>query len=407
MKIAFIMGRGVEGCGVTKFTLEQNDWFLRQGIESTIYSPKDKSWTRKNSHDCSTIQTLKFAKDEDANLVIAGCNAADAVIITSLPSDSHPDACIANFKRILASITKPIVLIQLDHKSASIKRNAALDESINASAVMFSLSRKNDFAEYVNAMTGASGLASFFDDDSVQKEIFAYQVGYTFEPAKQKYWKDIKEQDPLHHKWIGRTTSWKGYQQMFHFHNNFLRPNGYMTTFEGIEKSPAYLGFKELSEFHPMVGEDPRTSDLSKAYGDLAYVFGPYNNDEMLERISKCGFGYQLSLLGEKYIENALEYTHCEIVATGTTPVFRAGWGRRAKHRTLDTPLIDCKNNGTVWLDDDNMQPALDLINKLSKDDVMRDEYRHMAYEFYKEHQDSEHIFSDMWNKMKPFIVKA
>jgi len=32
-------------------------------------------------------------------------------------------------------------MIQLDHKSASIKRNAALDESINASAVMFSLSR--------------------------------------------------------------------------------------------------------------------------------------------------------------------------------------------------------------------------------------------------------------------------
>jgi len=81
MKIAFIMGRGVEGCGVTKFTLEQNDWFLRQGIESTIYSPKDKSWTRKNSHDCSTIQTLKFAKDEEANIVIKGCNEADAVII--------------------------------------------------------------------------------------------------------------------------------------------------------------------------------------------------------------------------------------------------------------------------------------------------------------------------------------
>jgi len=35
-------------------------------------------------------------------------------------------------------------------------------------------------------MTGASGLASFFDDESVQKEIFAYQVGYTFETGKTK-----------------------------------------------------------------------------------------------------------------------------------------------------------------------------------------------------------------------------
>jgi hypothetical protein len=66
--------------------------------------------------------------------------------------------------------------------------------------------------------------------------------------------------------------------------------------------------------------------------------------------------------------------------------------------------LIESVNTGTVWLDDNNMQPALDLIKKLEKDDVMRDEYRNMAYEFYKYHQDSEYIYSDMFEKMKPYI---
>lgn len=404
-KIAIIMGRGIEGCGVTKFTLEQNDWFNRNGMQSTIYATKDKSWTRKNSHDCATVKSLKFAKDDEANQVIEACNDSDVVIITSLPSIGHPEKCIESFKRVIASITKPIVLIQLDHKSASINRNAALDESIKASTVIFSLSRKNDFSEYVRSISGSVGLASFFEEETAdEKDIFAYQVGYQFEPNKKRYWKDIKEQDPKHHKWIGRTTSWKGYQQMFKFHNNFLRPNGCLTTFEGIEKSPAYLGFKDLSEYNACIEFDPETYDLSNGYGDLAFVFGPYNNDSLLERMSRAGFGYQLSLLDQKYIENALEYTHCEIVATGVVPVFRAGWGRRAKHRTMDVPLIDCPNNGTVWLDDDDMAPAMELIKKLENDPVMRDEYRNMAYEFYKYHQDAEYIYSDMFEKMKPYI---
>jgi hypothetical protein len=31
----------------------------------------------------------------------------------------------------------------------------------------------------------------------------------------------------------------------------------------------------------------------------------------------------------------------------------------------------------------------------------MRDEWRNMAYDFCKTHQDAEYIFEDMWNKMK------
>jgi hypothetical protein len=404
MKITILMGRGIEGCGVTKFTLEENDWFVRQGHDSTIFAPSDKSWTRKTSHNCSTVQHVKFAKEEEINKIVTRCNESDLVIITSLPSVSHPEKCIEGFKRVLSETKRPIVLIQLDHKMASIKRNAALDEAIKASSVMFSLSRYNDFAEYANALLGSGGLDAFMGSGEPTTEIHSYQVGYQFEPNKKEYWKDIKEQDAKHHKWIGRTTSWKGYQQMFKFHNNFLRKNGCLTTFEGIEKSPAYLGFKELSEFNPVIEQNPETYDLSKGYGDLVYVFGPYNNEQLLHRLSRVGFGYQLSLLDQKYIENALEYTHCEVIATGTVPVFRAGWGRRAKHRTTQVPLIDCKDTGTVWLDDDNMEPAFELIKKLENDAGMRDEWRNMAFEFYKEHQDAEYIFGDMWNKMKSYI---
>jgi hypothetical protein len=40
-------------------------------------------------------------------------------------------------------------------------------------------------------------------------------------------------------------------------------------------------------------------------------------------------------------------------------------------------------------------------MRKLSTDRVMRDEYREMAYEFYKDHQDASATFNDLMNTIK------
>ena len=50
MKVVHILGRGIEGCGVTRFTLELKDWALKQGWDYTVYAPSDKKWTRAASH---------------------------------------------------------------------------------------------------------------------------------------------------------------------------------------------------------------------------------------------------------------------------------------------------------------------------------------------------------------------
>lgn len=401
MKVAIIMGRGIEGCGVTKFTVEQTKWLSKNGYDFTVYSSKDKSWTRKNAHDVSNVVQLKFAKADQMQTLIDGCNASDVVIINSLPSLSHSDECIAQFKRALNDITKPVVLVQHDHSSLSIKRNAAIVESIQRANVIFAHSDTNDFAKLVRETTGESGLSSFFEETE-PKKVLNFQPGMDFDAVRAKYWKPIEQTEGDMHKWIGRTTSWKGYVQMFKFHNEFLRPNNYITTFEGIEKSPAYLGFRELSEFHGMIDRDITTVPL--AYDQPAYVFGPYINDQMLQRMSTCAFGYQLSVLDARFIQRSIEYTHCELAAVGVVPVFRKMYGERCTHRKFGDKLINCNDTGTIWLDDDNMQPALDLVNKLSKDPVMRDEYRNMAFEFYKLHQDASYTFAEMMDLIKKNI---
>jgi len=399
-KVAIILGRGTEGCGVTKFTLEQNRWLIEHGYDTTIFSVADKAWTRKNAHDNSAIELVKFKDNAAVDTVIHACNTCDYVIINSLPSKGHPVECIANFKRLIEAISVPVMLVQLDHMSASIRRNECMDEVIDKAGVIFSLSPDNDFGQYVKEYKEVGELSSFFGEDEI--EIFDYQVGLYFDTIRDQYWKDdISIQDAKHHKWIGRTTSWKGYDKLFQFHDCYLKGNGCLTTFEGIERSPAYLGFRQLGEFDGHIGKDDdiATDDLSNAYGKPVQVFGPYVHAEMLDRMSRCGFGYQLTVFKPRFQRRALEYTHMEIVCAGVVPVFRELYGKQCHHRVSGDPLIECKDNGTVWLAEDivEMSKAFELIKKLEADDGMRDEWRHMAYEFYKEHQDAENVFAEMF----------
>lgn len=407
--VSIILARGVEGCGVTKYTVEQVKWLRRHGYNVKIYAAKDKNYSRKFAHDLGEFDHFKFANRSLVEKMINECNDSDVIIINSLPSKdtgrgkgSGADA-VENWKYALKSFTKPVVLVQHDHTIYSIKRNGALEEAIDAADIIFAHSRNNDFSDCVRERAGQNSLQSFFGEIQ-EKKIFAFQPGIDFDGIRQKYWKPITETDPLHHKWIGRCTSWKGYKLMFDWHNNYLMKEGCLTTFEGIEKSPAWLGFKELSDFYDCLNEHPDKLDVSNRYGDKATVFSTFINDELMHRMSRVGFGYQLSILKPKYIERSIEYTHQEVVAAGAIPVFRKGYGDACIHRITGDPLTKSKGNYTLWLDDDNKDEVIQQVKMLSSNAALRDQWREGAFEFYKQHQDAEFTFEDMMKTIKENI---
>ena len=410
-KVTLLMGRGIEGCGVTKFTLEQIKWLKSNGYEYAAFAPKEKTWQRRKVHDFSDIDEIEFTDDSNVRRIIEACDSSDAVIINSLPSVNHVQETIDAFSRIVDTTKAPIVLVQHDHSGLSIRRNMCMEQTINKAVAIFSHSRENDFAAVVEELTDTGGLSAFFgddDEDSKNAEILNFQPGMDFDTVRDRYWKPIDEQDPLHNKWIGRTVTWKGYRELFQFHDNYLRPNGYLTTMEGIEKSPAFIPFKEnkFGEWEGQVTRKNAIDEWELIPGNRMYIFGPYRNHEMLERMSFCGFGYQLSALKPRFIERSIEYTHCEVVCTGTIPVFRESYGRQCVHRRTGDPLIEHEDSGTVWLPDEtkDMQKAFDRIDFLAKNPSARDETREKAYEFYKSHQDSEHTFKEMMDQMEERI---
>lgn len=405
--ISVIMARGIEGCGVTKYTVEQVKWLKANGYNVKTFASKDKSFSRKNAHVLEDVSVFKFSDDALLENMIKESNESDLIIINSLPAKGNGrgkgagDKALSNWTKALKSFKKPVVLIQHDHTVYSIKRNGALEEAINAADLIFVHSTQNDFAKYVRETVGNTGLSSFFEEIQ-EKTILSFQPGIDFDGTREKYWKPIEEQDSMHHKWIGRTTSWKGYQLMFAWHNEFLAPNNCLTTFEGIEKSPAWLSFKEVSPFfEEMGGNAIEEVDLSDRYGKNASVFSTFVNDALMHRMSRVGFGYQLSILKPKYIERSIEYTHQEVIAAGAVPVFRKEYGEACIHRVTGDPLIHSKGNNTLWLGAENGAEVIEQVKKLTEDPSYRDAYREGAYEFYKNHQDASNTFNDLMKAIK------
>jgi len=409
MKVTIIMGRGIEGCGVSKYTVEMTKWLERNGHDYTIIASKDKTWSRKDAHSFKNLMHLKFSVDENIETIINKCNEADFVIVNSLPSrkygasKGHDPKVGINFIRIINEVKSKIVLIQHDHNKLSIVRNDGLEEYVKRADVIFAHSPDGDFAREVQKMNGTSGFMSFVENTEPRK-IMNFQPGMYFDEVRQKYWKPISQQDKMVHRWVGRTTFWKGFGLMFDFHNNYLKNSGALTVLEGIEKSPAYIDFKNRFDFTPMLDKNPDKEDLTSHYGDKAVVFSFFKNVELLERMSKSGFGYQLSLMDPRFIEHSIEYTHCEVAATGCIPVFRKEYGDACKHIKHGDPLSQCKDSGTIWLSDSNMQECMDLITRINNDDSMREDWREKAFEFYKSHQDAsvafDRLFSDIRNEL-------
>ena len=435
--IYVVMGRGIEGCGVTKFSIELCKYLEQQGLQHRCIAFNDKKWTRRKSHDY-VIEQVSLEKDESYRAFIERAEReCKLVIINSLPSSSHSEQFIQRFRDFLKLDTK-FALIQHDHAARSIQRNECFDDAIKAASVCFSHSKNNYFSKYVEETYNSSSLASFFGDEESNTPVHTFQPAFNFDECRSQYWKDIDETDAKHHKWIGRTAHWKGFALMLDWHKEKLQPNKNLTTLEGIETGIVYPDFLvhephhnfiktvtdatkkvfyergkndeyiDLYGWHAIPHDATTTNidaiDLSKYYGDLATVFGIYKNNELLERMSRVGFGYQLTLLKPENIDHSIEYTHCEVVAVGAIPVFHKKFGEYCRHRTTDIPLADCENTGTIWLDDSNFDDCIELVTKLENDSVMRNEWREMAFEFYKGHQDSTHVFNDLMSKIQRTI---
>lgn len=401
MKIAILMGRGIEGCGNTKCALVCKEHFDAKGHPTDIYATIDRKWPRAKAHDFELKCEFECARDDHTDIVINALNQYDLVIVYSVPpkaKNAKPDTkqsvldqiftqerTVDNFVRICEELTVPKVSIQVDHSVHSLARNGKLKEISDSMDLVFAHSMTGDFSKWLKK-------------NDVKTELCEYVLGYTYDEHRKKYWKDVSELDPKTFAWIGRSTGWKGPDLAFTMQREHLREAGFITTLEGMEMSIGSLGFffkngnrgdGPREDVEACGGKKDKNNFDTIEHGGPAYVFGPYVFDEAMERVSHSAFGSDLyHLKAEKY-GKSIENCHGDVISAGSIPVFHKHFGENCKSLVTGKPYIEHENTGTIWIDDDNVEEACKAMIAISQNPAAIEIMRERAYKFWKEHTDA------------------
>ena len=418
MKIALVLGRGVEGVGVTKNVVE----FQKLFPSAEIFASIDKEWDRRNSMefdvnyyrgtDWDTVskQSKKYPDLMTCTDVIDSINQMDMCIIFSLPSKpagaskSHSEEYANNFLKMLDEIKVRKSLVNVDHNAASLHRNANLVEVCNKLDVLLCHDINNPFGEWVRK-------------NNIETPLTNMGVGFNF---NKDAWRPIEEQDPWTVRWVGRTAMWKGPTIMIDIHNEHLRNKNYVTILEGLEGSiqypmVLYHGWnpttKIKSDRRDVINYFRPERDIDETYGIRippygqeqknmgAYLYPGYKHTDMIERMSKSAFGSDLMNFKKNMYGNNIEYCHSDSFAAGVVPLFHKHFCDNIVHKKQGKPVSQCDNTGTLGIDLKNADEVSNKMVKLSNDNVMRDEYRNMAYDFWKEHCDAIDVYQDIIDK--------
>ena len=396
MKTIILLGRGTEGCGVTQCAIQ-----MQKVTGATILSANDKKWGRAKGLD---IQQLEMSVGKEYEAMAQQINQYDLCIVYSVPSKSHPEDCQENFLKLLDLINTRKAFINVDHKAASIARNANLAEVCKKVDVIMTHSMENDFCKFMRK-------------NKIQTPLTKMGLGFDYDGHRAKYWRPIEEQQHNMVRWIGRTAMWKGPSLMIDYHQDALMKEDFITVLEGLEASIQYplVLYRDNKEDNPI---DRRKVENyfrpEKKYGDVkftndlygkediqkgAYLYPQYMNEDCMHRLSLSAFGSDLyHLKAETYGDN-IENCHAECIASGTVPLFHKHFCDNVIHPVQGKPISQCQNSGTLGVDYTNFEECCQTMVKLKNDPSMRDDWREMSFEFWKQHSDGKTVVEDIMEK--------
>jgi hypothetical protein len=384
MKISILLGRGVEGCGVTRFATEFQNYLTSQGYECNTYASLDKKWGRKNSQN---INVIEFT-NEEINKIKNKLNESDIVFYQSLPSKSNSDIYKEKFfNELVVNVTKPIkIIFQNDHHVMSLNRNHNLWETVDNVDCAFTFGKGTVFYKKIQ-------------DYNITTPVKFFNNGHDFNKLKHLIKKDqIKKVS-----YLGRFATFKDPKRMIYL-QPMLKEHGIYSEARGIEKSiGAKCKFFSKNEKNIKDGEFENIMYRSKSIDDeqdinFLNVYGPYERLSTLELLSNNMFGANFFNLPVNQYSNILEYSTLEMINVGMINIVDKHWAENNYHIQGDSFFdLDC----FVYSDKNNLQDTVDQIVTLSNNRDLRRKKRKLAYEVAKTHCSVEVAFKDLIEKSK------
>ena len=382
MKVAIILGRGIEGCGVTRYALEEQKWYTNNGMQCDIFAGSDKKWGRKDAQENNIIE---YGNNEIDNLVKKLNDEYSIVYYQSLPAKKgYSEEYKEDFyKKLVCGVTKPIKLShQNDHKAQSISRNSMIWETMAEMDACFTHSLTSPFAKkLIENVPGA--------------KLIKMGLGFDFDSLRQ-YWKPVNMQTKRI-SYFGRFAGFKDPQRIIVM-QPLLQKYGIIGEMKGIERSIGSLDlfYSDLNDransYRPNIFEVKKDPVVQTP--ERVWIYGPYNRLEGIEDLSKSMFGADFyNLSPESYGDN-MEFAMCEIIATGAIAVFDKHWADNCTHRN-GTKFNELKDFA-IFSDRDDLEDTAHQMHDLSINPKEMERRREVALKLAKEHCDNSVIYGQM-----------
>lgn len=388
MKIAQVMGRGIEGAGVTRYVIELNNYLNKNNIYNQVFVVTDKKWGREKSQ---SFPSYKEIDENNINETIKLLNDFDLVFIHSVPSIKHSQKIIDEFFRLVKELKSKKIIFQNDHKIQSIYRNANFFEICKECDKIVSHSITSPFYKK---------LISLFGDEIKQKYVHLH-VMYNFDQLS-KYRKENHEKKI---SYLGRFATFKDPGRLLKIvdeckHNNINlemigveRSLGALTIFyEDIDKRIPHSKIIEVNKKFLENNGDLKNRDLSKVY-----VWGPYIYNEGITQLSNSIVGCDFYHLDEFAYGDNVEYAQCEIVGVGCVPLFDYHWSINCNAYELgkntNIKFNEIENFGLFLKKDcSNINEVIDKINEIYSNKNLHRKYLDTSLNVLKSHCDIDYV---------------
>lgn len=385
-----IMGRGIEGAGNTRLSIEIEEFLKSKGTDVTIIANSEKTWPRGKVHE-NDIELHDFSQS-----VYKDEKQYRNVIVMSVPAAKFSEEGKENFTQTLENYKElPMSYIQVDHKLASINRNyygkepwttrffscvnTVLTNCIDNDFLTKFVARKVDLEE-VGGLNTVGMVMISADFDAIPKL-----------PDSEKLPRTIH--------FLGRSPKWKGWGDLAAFHHSHLKEAGYTTQIEGIELSIGVLGmiFKSLKP-ERVVRDDmvlmhkENADDHMQDLDTEAQIYGPYVRNEAINRVARSKFAAFTTFVGEQF-GGMIEAAFLEMAATGTPVIikkelYEGGVLNNGERLSDFTP----EEMGVIVWDMNDPEATLEKLEELEANSPLYRKYRENVYRFWKARFDRENM---------------
>ena len=396
MKIAFIFGKGIDGCGVTRGAVIYEEWLRKHGHD-TIVVDFDNGQSFGRAKEIDWIGPVHFIPKKDAEVnktIIDAVNSCDIAIFHSHPTRKQSDYA-DRYREFVSKIDQPIIVMH-DHSIAKTNINAIPQAcEIFAMADIAVIQSLDGYSKkaYTNFDAGLS-------NHLIENPIWIHPENY------DKYRKSFEERQK-HLLYIGRMSPLKDPALICRIQP--MMPNWDLSIIGcensissvsmynedlSINPSPYVPAFRPMIYQH-MLGKDGayKLSEAEAAKNGKIKSYDKYRYDWGMNQLGSCfasWCGYKLSDPDEYGYR--MEYTMIESYLL-TLPIINRHFAENAKSPEgklwgdYDCALVSCAreeqaladelhrilNNKSEW--DDRTKACQELIVKFNSIDVIGQQF--------------------------------